>query len=169
MRVRRWNSSSVVIPLVRAKDGAVIGSTIVDAADYEKASVYVWRLSGEGYVSRTAGMFLHRYLMNAPKGIQVDHVDRNPLNNQRSNLRFATNSQQASNRRKPPGTSQYRGVCKDTKRGGWLAHIIHHSKCIHVGRFQREYDAAVAWDRKALELRGEFAQLNFPEVPNESS
>lgn len=105
---------------------------------------------------------MHRLIMNAPSGVEVDHADRDPLNNQRSNLRFATASQQGTNKDKIPGcSSKYKGVSWKRDCGLWIAQI-RVKKLIYLGTFKSEIDAAKAYDQAAIKNFGEFAKLNFP-------
>jgi hypothetical protein len=106
---------------------------------------------------------LHRFLLGVtdPK-ILVDHRDRDGLNNQRENLRIATNSQSNANQRKiTGGSSRFRGVSRASKRR-WRAVIRVNGKNIRLGRFNDEVEAALAYDAAAREHFGEFANLNFP-------
>ena len=105
--------------------------------------------------------------MKAPKGTLVDHIDRNSLNNRRGNLRLCTPSQNILNTRGKKGTSKYKGVWWNTKKNKWLAMITSKGRHFHLGFFDEEIEAAKAYDRKAVELFGEFAYLNFPEIATE--
>ena len=111
-------------------------------------------------------LLMHRLILDAPDHLEVDHIDGDGLNNRRSNLRLATKSQNASNRRviKPGKSSQYRGVCWNKKAGLWQASAHANRKGVYLGVFEREEDAAVAYDQFAADTFGEFAVLNFPEV-----
>lgn len=110
-------------------------------------------------------MLLHRFLLQPEDGMSVDHIDGNGLNNQRSNLRLATHGQNMMNRRKHVNnTSGYTGVCWDKGAEKWRATLSYRGKTLHIGRFQEPADAALARDKLARELHGEFAQLNFPET-----
>ncbi len=91
--------------------------------------------------------------------LQGDHIDGDSLNNQSSNLRQATPSQNAANKVKCRGTSKYLGVSR--KRGKWKVQVNKGGITYHVGMFEDEDDAGRAADKKRLELHGEFAQLNF--------
>ena len=112
---------------------------------------------------KTKHIYLHRLIMNAQRGQQIDHRDGNGLNCQKSNLRFCTQLQNTMNQRKTKGTSRYKGVSwhKQTKK--WRAAIMLHRKQHHLGCFVDEIDAAKAYDKAARELFGEFALCNFPE------
>jgi len=98
-------------------------------------------------------------------GKHADHIDiPETLNNSRDNLRPATLSESGANRRKRANcSSQYRGVCWDKHHGKWRAFIKINGKKKSLGYHVIEEDAARAYDRKAYEVFGEFANLNFPE------
>ena len=107
-------------------------------------------------------IFLYHYGY-LPK--QLDHIDRNKLNNKIENLREATQSQNMMNRKSFKNTSsQYKGVTWDRKNQKWLSQIKINKKLIHLGRFKFETDAAKAYNIKSIELFGEYAKLN--EVDN---
>lgn len=96
----------------------------------------------------------------------VDHIDHNGLNNQRSNLRIATGSQNNQNQRPQQGcTSQYKGVCYVRQNGWWRAYIGRYGRRCWQEDFASELEAAYAYDAKARELFGEFAYPNFPDSP----
>lgn len=67
--------------------------------DYDIVSKYKWHLTGK-YIRNTKGVYLHRLLTNAPKEMDVDHIDRNPLNNKRENLRVVTRAENNNNKSK---------------------------------------------------------------------
>lgn len=108
---------------------------------------------------------LHRLILNAPPGVQVDHENGDPLDNRRSNLRLCNRYQNAMNR----GPSRYnkiglKGVTKHpTKSGGnYRAQIRSNGSWLSLGRFKTAEEAARAYDAAALIHHGEFARLNFP-------
>tara|TARA_R110000824_G_scaffold396554_1_gene598108 strand:- start:1212 stop:1535 length:324 start_codon:yes stop_codon:yes gene_type:complete len=106
---------------------------------------------------------MQRFIMDAPKGMQVDHINRNPLDNRKSNLRICTNAENSYNTGpQKNNTSGYKGVSwrKDAKK--WTAYIGHAPKS-HLGYFDTPEEAAKARDAKAKELHGEYAHLNFPD------
>jgi len=148
---------------------------LIDDEDYELVSGYEWHLHRDrnaNYartsVSRNgkrARVYMHRLIMDAPKGRQVDHIDHDALNNRRANLRMCTASQNQGNQRKQTGTSsQYKGVCWHKEKGKWHAKIKANAPCRHLGYFSDETDAARAYNDAARELFGEFAELNVIEA-----
>jgi len=161
-----WSADDDVryIPLTQGK------FAIVDAEDYDWLSQYKWCAAKDRktyYAQRCKNgkiVRMHREIMRAPKGEICDHRNHNGLNNRKSNLRLCTNAQNQYNKRPKNGcSSRYKGVVlrKDCKR--WRAKIGFEGKRIHLGYFDDEMAAAMAYDDKAIELFGEFAWLNFPE------
>lgn len=146
---------------------------IVDDCDYERAMTYAWKLSRDGYVirekkvsGRRTTMIFHRFILDVPPGIAIDHVNGNRLDNRRSNLRPATNSENMMNSRKPrsaKATSQYKGVSWIASERKWKAAIVLAGKYKNLGRFSNEEDAARAYDAAARDLFGMFARTNFRE------
>jgi HNH endonuclease/AP2 domain len=146
---------------------------IVDQDDYERVTEYKWYAVKHptrsvfhvtGYIA-SFGFYmpLHRFILNAPRGTQIDHRDGNPLNNRRENLRFCTAAQNAQNSRKPKtNTSGFKGVNWDKRRQNWVARIKCNSKAIHIGVFKDPVLAAHAYDHAARRYHGPFARLNFP-------
>ena len=107
-------------------------------------------------------IIMHRQIMGVsdPK-IEIDHEDKNGLNNSRSNLRQATRSQNNANRSSQiNSSSKYLGVNWDAVRNKWRAMICKDNKRMHIGMYFKEEDAAIAYNTKAIELHGEFANLN---------
>lgn len=149
---------------------------LVDDKDYEVLAQYKWHLSN-GYAVRRGNKptSMHRAIMQPPSDLQVDHINGDRLDNRRCNLRLCTGGQNKRNRhalvanktganqRRTPGkTSQYKGVAnaREGKRR-WRAAIGYQSKTLNLGYFMTEIEAAKAYDAKAKELYGEFANPNF--------
>jgi hypothetical protein len=102
---------------------------------------------------------VHRHIMNAKKGEMIDHKNRDPLDNTRENLRLCTSAQNAQNRAKRCDSKQrYKGAYK--KKNRYVAVISIDGKKKHLGSFLTEKEAAEAYNKKAIEIHGEFANLN---------
>lgn len=102
---------------------------------------------------------MHRMIVSAPDGMQVDHIDGDGLNNRRSNLRIVTAAQNAQNvgtRRN--NKSGIKGVCWHKAKGKWDASITVNRKFIHLGQFAKIEDAASAYTEASVRLHGEFAR-----------
>ncbi len=134
--------------------------------EYAVRQKYTPAKNGNQRFQRTIRM--HQQLLGlSGRKILVDHKDFNGLNNQVNNTRVATSSQNNAYRR-VFGESKYCGVSpKRTKYRGrvytyYTTSIQLNKKRIYIGTFKSEVDAAIAYDKKAKELHGEFAFLNFP-------
>lgn len=104
---------------------------------------------------------LHRVIMDAPDGIDVDHKNGNGLDNRRENLRLATRSQNKANVGLPlTNISGRKGVSWHRATGKWRAQIWFGERHIHLGLFTDLDEAARAYDRAAIECYGEFALTN---------
>jgi hypothetical protein len=99
----------------------------------------------------------HRVVIDVPVGMEVDHIDGNGLNNQKSNLRICTHRENMQNRRKPANNkSGHKGVhwCKREEK--WVAKLWFDGKRRHLGYFKTADEAGAAWNKKAKEVRKEF-------------
>lgn len=155
---------------------------LIDDDDWEWASKYRWWLVNRGYASRSTTvarrpdgrtinkqLYLHREIIKAPRGRQVDHIDRNKLNNQRKNLRLCNNSQNHLNAMKRKTafggrpTSRYKGVSNKGhyKRSG-KPRFTAQFNGKRLGYFNSERKAAKAYDAAAYAFSPNFAVLNFP-------
>lgn len=104
---------------------------------------------------------MHRVILNAPEGIEVDHRDKNGLNNLISNIRLATTSQNQCNRGKASNNkSGFKGVSWEKKARKWRAEIAINGKNFSLGNFNRKSHAILAYNEAALRLHGEFAYQN---------
>ena len=149
---------------------------------YPYAKAYIphpdgtWRIrpdNGQRYRRQTT-LKLHHLIMGKPqKGMVVDHINhdgiRTGLDNRKDNLRFLTPAQNNQNRRSHRNSSsQYKGVSWHTRTNRWRAKLVHRSKSIHVGYFTCEHQAALAYNKKALELWGEYVLLNEVKTQEET-
>lgn len=138
--------------------------TLVDDSDYEELSRFKWYYD-RGYAGRSTytngnqkKILMHRQILNAPLGLEVDHADGNKLNNQRSNIRICTRSQNAMNMpRQANNTSGFKGVHFDKHANKFRAMIRINTKNKHIGHFKNVEDAAIAYNDAAKKYHGEFA------------
>lgn len=160
--------------------------TIIDKEDLQIVSKIKWyaekQTTGNFYAvnrNKKTGkrIYLHRFLLNPPNGLFIDHVNRNPLDNRKSNLRFCTVLENSRNKAsKRNSTSRYLGVAKTKikwkSQSGevkwynyFVASIKFNGKCKHIGNFpntlEGEILAAKRYDEYAKIHHGEFANLNF--------
>ena len=142
---------------------------LVDDEDYEYLNQWKWCAAKCGNtfyavraVSADGGQTIMRMHWEVMKAKGIDHIDRDGLNNQRSNLRLCTNSENHMNTRKCPNKSSiYKGVSFLKNAGKWRASIMINGKTIDLGLFVYEVDAARAYNLKAIKLFGDFANLNI--------
>lgn len=146
------------IPLgVDAKDGYAI----VDK-EFAYLDKYKWTLSHWGYVySSKPSLKIHRVILDAPEGVNVDHMNNDPLDNRKSNLRLCSQMDNSKNQKLSiKNTSGYKGVSYDKRVKKYEAYVKSDYKRYQVGYFDDPREAAIARDKKALELHGEFAKTN---------
>lgn len=152
---------------------------LVDDDRFDELNQHKWHLSKKGYIIRNKfnketgkniHIIMHREVLGLTTSdkVQIDHVNRNPLDNQCSNLRQCNNIENCRNKGPSKfGISKYKGVILN-KQGNWGAHISYNKKTIHLGTYKLEYHAALAYDRAAREYFKKFAYLNFPKVTDYS-
>jgi AP2 domain len=135
------------------------GVTVVDDEDAWAVGLR-WRLHSSGYAVRGRSTLLHREILArcGVHPITVDHLNRDKLDNRRTNIRPATYSQNSANRA-PRSKTGYKGVISD--KGSWRAEIKD-GRAIFLGMFDTAEDAARAYDEEARRRFGSFAGLNFP-------
>lgn len=156
------------IPISQGKE------VLVDDIDYEKLSQHKWcalKSRGTFYARRTAyqkigkkweveqRILMHRELMNPVRSMQVDHIDGNGLNNQRSNLRICSQDENRWNVGKPRhNTSGFKGVCFHKLTKMWQVSLRKNSKQIYVGLYPTKEKAAEAYLEACLKYHGSFAK-----------
>ena len=137
--------------------GIKTSETTIDISDVEAVSKHKWYLGKRGYPSSRINkklICLHKFLTGFS---QTDHIDGNPLNNTRKNLRPSTQTQNIWNSNvKTGGTSRYKGVYLSSRSGKWCVQC----KRKYYGQYEDELDAAIAYNIAATKTFGEYARLN---------
>lgn len=159
-------------------------TALVDDEDYDYLMQWKWHVTSSGSKSPMKGLYaargtfknketktfrMHNEIMKPPKGMVVDHIDHNGLNNQRDNLRICTPTENRRNQRGFSNKkSKYKGVLISTDKRGKKPHTYIKAKikfngiAFNLGSFETEEQAARAYDKMAFEHYGGFANLNFP-------
>jgi hypothetical protein len=149
---------------------------LIDDEDFEKYSKIRWQARNNhgsnvfyiaSYVNidgtkKRKNVELGRYLLNAEDGQIVDHINRDTLDNRKENLRICTIAQNSRNskKRKDNFTSNYKGVYWKSQHRKYCAQINFNRKKIHLGYFETEDQAAIAYNIAAVKYFGEFARPN---------
>lgn len=140
---------------------------MVDNEDFDRLKDIPWTEHDRGYAyNRRFGM-VHRFIMSPPDHLVVDHRDGNPLNNLKNNLRVCPQKNNSQNSRSSKGSSSLTGVSYIKKDRKWRAYITPNGVQLYLGTFEDEEEAGKVRDLKAIELWGDFAYLNFPELKEE--
>lgn len=146
---------------------------IIDKEDIDKIKNYRWSVTktkNTPYAQSTKKdklgtrtcILMHRIIMNAQKGQEIDHKNRNGLDNRKENLRFCTRQQNRWNSKKQNRSiSLYKGVSWNKVAEKWQAFLCVNYKNKSLGYFDNQADAAIAYNNAAVKCFGEFAMLNI--------
>lgn len=152
-----------LIPLTRSK------FAIVDDEDYDNL-INIKFYYGNKYAvcnKKVNGTWknvpMHHIILGKPrKGYVIDHINRNPLDNRKCNLRICTQSNNSMNRIKlKKSSSKYKGVSFCKRNNKYKSHIKINGVLKYLGTFQNEELAALKYNESAIELFGEYAMLNI--------
>lgn len=144
--------------------------TFIDSSSYMKVRDMNWFINNKGYVAGAIDgkyTLLHRYILGLNHGddMCVDHINQNRLDNRTSNLRICSFTENLKNKSKYKNSkSKFAGVDIRVLSDGsisYRARIRNDGKCINLGTYKSEIEAAKAFDMKATELRRKFTHLNF--------
>ncbi len=169
-------NGTIEIPLTRGQ------VAIIDAVDYDLVADYKWfanpsgktfyamarkRVGRHGYKNGVIRfserkVSMHEVIFGVKEGLEIDHIDRDGLNNRRSNLRHVTRQQQMCNT--GPRKGKYKGVWRETRRISgkcWVAGItIPGGRQKYLGSFDTAEEAAAAFNEAAQQYYGQYAYLN---------
>lgn len=153
------------IPLTQGK------FALVDNEDFEEISKFKWFAKKHRktfYAFRKEGKWpnfkhttLHRQIMGLGTKKIIDHANWNGLDNRKENLKFCTNGENLSNSGlRKNNKSGFKGVSWRPKFRKYISQIKHNGEKVYLGLFLSRIEAAKAYDKKAMELKGEFALTN---------
>ena len=147
----------------------------MDARDYKHLARFKWSacLCSQKFYARRhekgKSIWMHREIMQPPKGMVVDHINGNGMDNCRANQRICTQMENGHNSRPHGRSSSFKGVSYNEVLKVWQAGICINRVTRLIGYYQDEIEAARAYDREALRRFGEYAWLNFPEEARRGS
>lgn len=139
------------------KQNEEVARTLIDLDDIDKVKQYKWCIV-KGYAVRGSDSSgIHRLIMNCPKGMVVDHINHNPLDNRKSNLRICTQRQNVINSSKRSNnTSGVTGVSWNKVKGKWMSVIVVDGKTVFLGYFKDIKYATYARKQAEMEYFGEY-------------
>jgi hypothetical protein len=157
-------------PITRNNDGIAFIKTknkkhefdvLVNDDLWHKYSMVSWTITPKKYIYNAQFGYMHRNVMNAKDDELIDHINHIKYDNLSTNLRVSTDTNNSHNKKKSiNATSKYYGVHYITKTRKWGASIKKYYIRYNIGKFNNEIDAAKAYNIKAVELYGDFANIN---------
>lgn len=163
-KIAKENKLTKTIELFKVITTSKNEEILVDKECYLDLNKYSWSIKPDGYAcAKISGKtyLMHRYLLNAKNGEIIDHINGNKLDNKKLNLRYSNPLNNAHNKTKLENTtSKYIGVHFYKNRNKYVSTLTKAGKKYHLGYFETEKEAAKAYNTKAIELYGEFANLN---------
>ena len=140
----------------------------IDDCDFDSISLWKWNLSGSIYPYRketyepkkVRKLYMHQQIMGRNGELHIDHINHDPLDNQRVNLRFVTRSQNMQNMlKKKPNKLGLKGVTKATNGNGYYARIRLNRKEINLGYYLDPLKAHEAYKQASLKYHKEYGSI----------
>jgi hypothetical protein len=143
--------------IIYDKNCKEVARALIDLEDVDKVKDMKWYTS-HGYVlNKQNKQRLHRFIMNCPDGMVIDHINHNRLDNRKSNLRICTQHQNNMNQGiRNNNTSGIIGVSFDRQKNKWMAYITYNGRKIHLGSFNTKEEAIQARKNAEIEYFGEY-------------
>lgn len=156
-------TNTVLVP-IHGRSG-VVAHARIDPVDLPAVELRRWRLNCYGYAvaclprerHRQGSIGMHRLILAAPTDRFVDHINHDPLDNRRANLRLCTPVENSRNRKPTPGRALPKGVKFHVNRYEASIRVV--GKLLYLGRFDTAAEAADAYRRAAVKHFGEFAYI----------
>jgi len=146
------------------QEGLKIAETKVNLNKLEEIKKYKWRLTNNGYVKTGDNTLLHRFIMDCPDNKVVDHINKNKLDNRKSNLRICEQTHNLMNSKiGKDNKSGYKGVGFHKPSKKWRARITVDKKTIYLGLFNSKEDAIKARREAEIKYFGEY-HYNYKEL-----
>lgn len=148
---------------LRGKRG---GYALIDDEDFEKVKILKWYHASIGYPRvyfKGKDVSLHRFIMNFPKGLEIDHINQDKLDNRKANLRICSRVENQRNTKKRASqcSSRYKGVSWHKGANKWMLQIVKGGIYFYGSLLKNEIEAAKKYDEMAKELFGKYASANF--------
>lgn len=164
-RKPRPSLDGIAVPFGAALIAAIGGIVVIDEGDYALVVPFAWRINDSGYAAAHMptsngwrSVRMHRYLLGLNTPQEIDHINGNPLDNRRSNLRFCSHGENSRNVRVHRDTaSQMKGAHKSGNQ--WESRIMVAGKRVYLGRFRTAEEAHRAYVNAASEYHGEFCHV----------
>ena len=149
--------------------------SLIDDEDFELVSRHKWSTAKRGRTSyaktniylnkKQVTLLMHTLITGKTQGLEMDHINHNGLDNRRCNLRHVTNIENHYNSRSRLNHSSiYKGVSWHKPTNKWRGTIGQNGRQYHLGLFTSEKEAALAYNKEAIKIFGEFACLNHAPV-----
>lgn len=140
-----------------------IARALIDLDDVEKIKNYKWYMRKDYIINDTVG-YMHRFITNCSPDKVVDHINNNPLDNRKANLRICTQTENLMNRKKQKTntSSIYKGVSWKKPNNKWSVQIRVNKKLKYIGYYDDELEASIAYDKASIMYYKEFAKTNHP-------